>query len=230
MNASGLITDSPIYKPDKDPHEVEYKTAKEKGSLSKDDFMMLFVTQLQYQDPMSPMESAEMASQMAQFNALDLLYKNNEAMERLAKTYENTMGLSAVSLLGHSVYYKGGTVTLNGAGEGQTLYIELDSPAASVSLEIRDASGALVNVLDIGPMSEGRSAISWDGTDMDGNPVPPGDYRMTLVAADEQGDELDSTLWTPGRVTKIEFDEHSTPLLQLESGSMVSWEEVWTIS
>ncbi len=230
MDATGLITSSPVYQPEKDSKEIEYKTAEEKGSLTKDDFMMLFVTQLQYQDPMNPMESAEMASQMAQFNMLDLMYKNNEAMEQLAQTYQTSMGLSAVSLLGHWVYHQGSSVTLQEAGQPQTLYLDLDTDAASAGLEIRDQEGALVNILDLGPLHEGRNTIVWDGTDLNGQPVPPGSYRIMAAAQDQNGDEMAARLWTQGRIVKIEYAEDNTPRLQLENGSIVGWDDIWTIS
>jgi len=230
VSTQGIISSSPVFQPDKEKDAIEYKTAQEKGSLSKDDFMMLFVTQLQYQDPMSPMESAEMASQMAQFNMLDLMYENNEAMNNLAKTYQTSTGLSAVSLIGHTVHHKADSMVLEFQGETRELFLELGSDAADVAIEIRDSSGKLVNILELGSEPEGRAPVQWDGTDINGNPAEPGKYYIRASAIDQHGDEIDSDLWLPGRIEGINYQDDGSPLFRINNGSVIGIEDLLSIS
>ncbi|NPA95009.1 MAG: hypothetical protein GXO58_06240, partial [Thermodesulfobacteria bacterium] len=96
--------------------QIEYETREEHASLSKDDFMELFVTQLQYQDPMNPMESADMASQVAQFNMVDLMYKNNDALESMVNAQNLASSVTAISLLGHRVEYPGSKIFITDQG------------------------------------------------------------------------------------------------------------------
>ena len=56
--------------------------SKASGELGRDDFLNLLVTQLQYQDPMEPMDSYEMGSQLAQFSTMEATMKMAENMEK----------------------------------------------------------------------------------------------------------------------------------------------------
>ncbi len=72
------------------------------GQLGKDDFLKLFVSQLQHQDPLSPMENAEFMGQMASFSTLEQVSKLAAANEQLAAQLSLT---GAVGLLGRNVTY-----------------------------------------------------------------------------------------------------------------------------
>ncbi len=74
------------------------------GQLGKDDFLKLFVAQLQHQDPMKPMENADFMGQMASFSTLEQISKMAAANEQLASKSSLT---SAVNLLGRNVTYMG---------------------------------------------------------------------------------------------------------------------------
>ena len=90
------------------------------SGLGKDDFLKLFVSQLQHQDPLSPMENAEFMGQMASFSTLEQVSKLAAANEQLAGQMALT---GAVGLLGRSVTYT------DAAGASQTGTVERVSPA-----------------------------------------------------------------------------------------------------
>lgn len=69
------------------------KERKTNDSLGKEDFLLLLVTQMQYQDPLEPTDNTEYVAQLAQFSEL-------EQMENLNSTTVNT---SAYSLVGKTV-------------------------------------------------------------------------------------------------------------------------------
>ena len=72
------------------------------SSLGKDDFLKLFVSQLQHQDPLSPMENAEFMGQMASFSTLEQISKMAAANEQIAAQLSLT---GSVNLLGRTVSY-----------------------------------------------------------------------------------------------------------------------------
>ncbi|HID97472.1 MAG TPA: hypothetical protein EYP57_04695, partial [Thermodesulfobacteriaceae bacterium] len=115
-----------------------YETVEERNALDREDFMTLFITQLQYQDPMKPLESAEMATQIAQFNMVDLLNRNNDAMEQLVASEAANAGMQALNFLGHEVRYSGNLLILTENGM-KPFDVELDRPAAAGTVSIIDA-------------------------------------------------------------------------------------------
>ncbi len=208
--------------------EIKYETPKDHATLDRDDFMKLFVTQLQYQDPMKPMESAEMASQVAQFNMVDLMYKSNEAMERLAEADEARTGLSAVNLIGHTVQYEGNNILVGDNGV-EPFGVTLEKPAASSELIIRNSSGNVVRNLNTNGFETGRHTVQWDGKDNNGNPVPPGSYSFTVVASDQEGNEVEVETWTTGIVSGIAQEEKGMPKVELKDGPSIKLKDIWKV-
>ena len=71
-----------------------------KSLLDKDDFLKLFVTQLQHQDPMSPMDNDQMVAQMSQLSTVEQLTNMASANAGMAQSLAQS---SAVGLIGRTV-------------------------------------------------------------------------------------------------------------------------------
>lgn len=91
--------------------------SKSAGSL-QDQFLTLLVTQLQYQDPLSPMDSTNFTAQLAQFSSLEQLTSINEGIETLAASQNSLQNAYLANLVGKEVGYEG--TAANGAAT--TLY------------------------------------------------------------------------------------------------------------
>jgi flagellar basal-body rod modification protein FlgD len=211
-----------------DGSEIKYETAAEHGSLDQDDFMKLFITELQYQDPMQPLESADMASQVAQFNMVDLMYKNNDALEDMVASQNSRTSMDAVSMIGHQVRYEGNVLPVTEDGP-MAFSVELNEPASMVEVVIKDEQGNAVASWDMGFLTSGKNDLGWDGTDMEGNPVPPGDYTVMVHAVDEQGLDLEVTTWTTGIVSGVEYSEDGAPTLVMADGSNMGLQDIWMV-
>ncbi len=219
---------SPLLNPDNNTQEVEFKAPEDRTTLDRDDFMHLFITQLQYQDPMNPMDSADMSTQLAQFNMVDLLYQSNESMERLVESDESRTRLQAVSFLGHSVRYEGHQLKVGPDGP-MPFELELQDPAASCVVTIKDEEGRLIRSWDIGKMSSGRHPLDWDGNDAQGRSVAQGTYNVTISALDETGEEVKVTTWTTGVVSGLTYPDKGLPLLAIENGPEIALDKVWMV-
>ena len=208
--------------------DIEYKTREEHSTLNRDDFMKLFVTQLQYQDPMNPMESAEMASQVAQFNMVDLMYKNNTALQNMAKAETMATSVTAIGLLGHKVEYEGSKVFISEDGV-QPFHItnEKDVPAVKCQVSIYSSKGALVRKLDVGTIDPGQDvSLDWDGKDASGNDMQPGAYNVVIEAEDTNGNEIELKTRTVGIVSGIETGEDGLPRIKILGDSSIDFTEI----
>ena len=190
------------------------KDPKERTTLSEDDFMKLFITQLEYQDPMNPMKSDQMATQVAQFNMVDLMYKNNASMGKLVKADTDRTRLDSISLLGKFVRYKGDQLYVDQKGP-KPFEFDLDGPAAQCICVITDQRGRIIKNINLGPLSAGNHQLNWDGTDENGDKVKPGTYTIHITAKNIKGKQVKVTDWTTGIVSSVEYPDDNTSLPQL---------------
>ncbi len=204
---------------------IKFVSPEKHASLTKDDFMKLFVTQLQYQDPMNPMNSADMSSQIAQFNMVDLMYKNNDAMKQLVESDQSRTRLEAVSYLGHEVRYKGNELQVTKDGP-LPFDIKNTDPVASCVVTIKDANGALVKRWNMGALSPGKHDLGWDCTNMSGDAVKPGSYKVDIKALDKKGEKVSVTTWTSGKISRVEYPDKGLPLLSIKDGPEVALNKI----
>lgn len=154
-----------------------------------DKFMTLLVTQLQNQDPLNPMDNAQMTSQLAQLQTVTGVNKLNTTLESLKASYQSTESLQATQLIGAGVLVEGDGILLHKSQA--ILGVELETPADKVQIVITDANGKDVASLELGEQKEGIIPIAWDGVpdpnklDADGKPVvlPDGAYSFRVVAS-----------------------------------------------
>ena len=129
------------------------------GANTEDRFLKLLVAQMQNQDPLNPMDNAQVTSQMAQIQTVSGIDKLNTTVQGLNAQFAQLQALSGASLVGHDVLIEGNRlVTDNGVGHGG---FELGSQADRVKLEVLDASGRVIDTVDLGAMASGRHSFDW---------------------------------------------------------------------
>jgi flagellar basal-body rod modification protein FlgD len=175
-----------------------------KKELGRSDFMMLFITQLQYQDPLKPMDSYEMASQLAQFSSMEATMKMNENMEKLLQYQVSQNNLQLLTLIGTTVQTFGNQVGVTDGTPSQTEFI-LQDLTDSCEVRIYDGAGQLVRTIYMGTTPAGTYDLSWDGKDGAGKQVEDGVYRYIVKALDVSGQEIGVDYRTTGKVTGLEF-------------------------
>ncbi len=128
-------------------------------AASADRFLKLLVTQLQNQDPLNPLDNAQITSQMAQINTVNGIQKLNTTVEGLNSQFVQLQALTGAALVGNDVTVKGNQITLNdGAGVAG---FELATTADRVKVEVLNAAGHLVDTLNLGVQSAGRHSFNW---------------------------------------------------------------------
>lgn len=171
------------------------KTTAEAGSVEAETnkFLTLLVTQLKNQDPMNPLDNAQLTSQLAQLSTVTGVNKLNTTVESLQASYQKSEAMQAANIIGHGVLIAGKNVTLEKSAS--VLGIDLATAADSVKLSIFDSTGKEVHTMDLGAKPAGTLPLLWNGeTDTlgaDGKPVVAADGAYTFaVTATRAGEKL----------------------------------------
>jgi flagellar basal-body rod modification protein FlgD len=162
------------------------------GSVEADTnkFMTLLVTQLKNQDPLNPLDNAQITSQLAQLSTVTGVNKLNTTLEALKASYQSSEAVQATNMIGHGVLVEGDFVQLQ---DGKAILgVELGSTADKVQVIITDpTTGKDIETIDLGPNKAGTIPIAWDGVldpaklNADGAPVTlkNGKYLFRVVAS-----------------------------------------------
>ncbi|QJE00923.1 flagellar hook assembly protein FlgD [Massilia forsythiae] len=156
-----------------------------------DKFMTLLVTQLKNQDPLNPLDNAQVTSQLAQLQTVTGVNKLNDTLESLKASYQSSESVQATSLIGHGVLVEGSNVSLS-SSKG-ILGVELGSDADSVQVAISDSKGNVVQTMDLGAQKAGILPLAWDGVpdatnlDSSGKAVTLADGSYTFSVTATQG-------------------------------------------
>lgn len=167
-----------------------------------DNFLTILTTQLQHQDPLSPLDTHEFTNQLVLFAGVEQDIQGNSSLEKLIALQQNNVAVGAVSYIGQTIEATGQANMLRN-GEAKFTYT-LPANAQSASLQITDAGGRVVLTAPA-QTTAGRHEFVWDGTDSLGNSVPEGPYGITVAALDPTDQPLPVTYSVSGRVTGVEM-------------------------
>jgi flagellar basal-body rod modification protein FlgD len=149
-------------------------------SETEDRFLTLLVTQLRNQDPLNPLDNAQVTSQLAQLSTVTGIERLNTTMGAVLASLAQQQGLAAAGLAGSRVAVQGDALSL--AGGAATGGYSLEQPAESVVVTITDSTGRVVRTLDLGARRAGIATFEWDGKDAAGKVLADGDYKMSVAA------------------------------------------------
>jgi flagellar basal-body rod modification protein FlgD len=135
--------------------------AKSKNEAGAEDrFLKLLVAQMQNQDPLNPMDNAQVTSQMAQIQSVNGIEKLNRTVEGLGSQFAQLSALQGASLVGRDVIVPGNRLAANDAGLVQGGF-ELAGPADSVTVEVLNAAGRVIDTVDLGAQGSGQHGFDW---------------------------------------------------------------------
>ena len=146
----------------------------------KDKFLTLLVTQLKNQDPLNPLDNAQLTSQLAQMSTVTGVNQLNTTLQSLTSSYQSSEAVQAAGMIGHSVLTAGNTLALSNGSA--VLGVDLGSAADSVKITIKNDGGVAVHTIDIGAQAAGTVPLQWDGKDDDGKQLANGNYSYSVVA------------------------------------------------
>lgn len=178
---------------------------------TQDRFLTLLVTQLRNQDPLNPMDNAEVTSQIAQLSTVNGINQLNNTLLALSGQMDVSQSMQAANLIGKSVLVPGNKVALgshpddSSAKQATPFGVDLITPAAKVVVTIQDSSGKAVRQIELEGQSAGVIQLDWDGMGDGGAPLPDGAYRIQVAATDADGKTLPAEALTYGEVSSVAY-------------------------
>lgn len=155
-------------------------TATSKVDEAQDRFMTLLVTQMKNQDPLNPMDNAQVTSQMAQLSTVTGIDKLNNTLELLIGNVQTGQSYQASSMIGHNVLVSGNEVRTTGTGG--YFGVELPIGADNVTVNIKDANGSTIRTVSLGAQEAGTLPLNWDGMTDAGTAAAAGNYQFDVAA------------------------------------------------
>jgi flagellar basal-body rod modification protein FlgD len=172
-------------------------------------FLSLLVAQMQNQDPLNPMDNAQLTTQLAQISAVDGIERLNATMASLIGQFGGMQTLQGAALAGRDVLVAGNALRLeNGAA---TAGFQLDGPVEQVAITILDANGTAVHRAELGPHAAGIHSFQWDGATDSGAAAASGNYTFAVKAL-AQGKEAAATALAAARVEGVSRAEDGLTL------------------
>jgi flagellar basal-body rod modification protein FlgD len=176
------------------------KTTKTSTEEAQDRFMKLLVTQMQNQDPLNPMDNAQVTSQLAQLSTVTGIDKLNASVNAMSANFQASQNLQAANMIGHGVIAPGSSIGLK---DGKAIFgLELPQNADSAEITIKDSSGSTVRKMSLGVLPSGVNTMTWDGKTDSGATAANGTYSFS-VSANSGDKKLDVTNLSFGIVSSI---------------------------
>jgi flagellar basal-body rod modification protein FlgD len=188
-----------------------------------DRFLKLLVAQMNNQDPLNPLDNAEVTSQMAQINTVTGINGLNDTVVKLLDQFARLESMQAAQLTGRSVLVEGSTLALpqDGTAVGG---VELNLPADTVTVQIKDAAGQVVRELQLGKQDAGVTRFEWDGKTASGAAAAAGNYTFSVTAKNGSASVAATTL-AARRIDGVRT-VNGTVELVLAGGGAVAYSDV----
>jgi flagellar basal-body rod modification protein FlgD len=183
------------------------------------------MSQIKNQDPLNPLDNAQVTSQLAQLNTVTGIEKLNSTLSQLLDGYGETQGMQAAQVIGKNVMVAGNTLPL--AGGKAFGGIKLDGNADQVTVTIKDKAGRVLQTQELGAHPAGSFYFAWDGKDATGNAVADGDYSFSATAT-AAGKKIAAETAQIGTVSAVVRDK-SGFLLDLGSLGQFAFKDVQQI-
>lgn len=180
------------------------QTQQQSVSLAKDftQFLTLLTTQLQNQDPLSPMDSNEFTNQLVQFSQVEQGINTNTKLDSLLNLQIGNATTAALGYIGKDIQYVSAEVAYE-QGSPSTIRYSLDGPASVSKINIFSEDGQLVYSVDA-EKTVGAHEFEWNGKDLLNNDLPTGTYVVRVDSTDIDDNVVDTTTVVQSRVKGIE--------------------------
>jgi flagellar basal-body rod modification protein FlgD len=167
-------------------------------------FLTLLTTQLQNQDPLSPMDSNTFTQQLVSFSEVEQQIDTNNNLQSLIGLQTTNESISALPLVGQQIAYNSATAPLEN-GQASFSYT-LPSTATQTALAVTDSNGNVI-YNTTGQTGAGTYSFNWNGQTNGGQQMPNGGaYTLQVVATGANLTPITATVQSIGTISSVSVD------------------------
>ena len=196
-------------------------------SAAQDRFLKLLVAQLNNQDPMNPLDNAQMTSQMAQINTVTGIQQLNLSMQGMTEQFAAMQTLQGTMMIGRSVLAEGDKLAVEKAEDGSVTgkgAFELGNAASNVKVDILSPGGQVVGSVELGAQEPGMHPFTWDASKYAGD---SSSLRFRVTATNKEG-AVESRSYMQSKVVGTSVEE-GLLTLNLASGASIKYRDVRSV-
>jgi flagellar basal-body rod modification protein FlgD len=183
-------------------------------------FLTLLVAQLQNQDPMNPVDNAQMTSQMAQISTVTGIEKLNDTVNSVTSQFSMLQMMQGTNMIGHTILAEGNVMAPSSEGV-YTAAFDLSGTAADVQVQITTPAGVLVDTVKLGSADAGRNYFTWNASNYAGD---ASELRYSVQASNGES-AVSATTLSPYSVVAASTSNGNL-MLELNNGSSISYSNV----
>jgi flagellar basal-body rod modification protein FlgD len=178
------------------------------------DFLKLLTTQLQHQDPTSPLDPNQFTQELVQFASVEQQINTNKSLTTMISLQQTQQAASALQFLGTTVAVAGTTSAL---ANGNASWNYAVNAPATATINISNAAGQVVYSTSQS-VQPGTQTFSWNGVDAQGTTWPDGAYKISVSAIGANSQSVPVTTGVQGVVTGVDISQ-SPPTLTVAGQS-----------
>src|SRR3984885_7840574 len=170
-------------------------------------FLTLLTTQLQNQDPLSPMDTSQFTEQLVSFAGVEQQINMNTNLQTLISMQQSSESLQALQLVGANGTGNSNTATPpNATGSAATWGFSSPSPATG-AVTITSSTGQVAYTGSTS-LSAGSQTYTWNGQGNNGVTWPDGNYTLTINATGANGQAVTVSTQVQGTISSVNASQN----------------------
>ena len=177
------------------------------------DFLGMLMTQLQNQDPTSPLDTNQFTSELVQFSSVEQQINTNSSLTQLIQLTQAGEVMQSSAMLGKAVTVQSSDLVL----QNRAATVNFTAPAAEpVAIAVYGSNGtALLNTTVNAVM--GSNSWTWNGANASGTTMPDGTYAVSVAGVSTNGSTTALPYTVTGTATGVQTQNNA---LQLQLGAL----------
>ncbi len=181
--------------------------------MDKDAFFKLMLAQMKNQDPTNPMQSHEMAAQLASFTSLEQMQNMNKTLTEMSNAQKPMEQFQVLQFLGKSVAGDSSKLYRAKGDKDHDMLFDLPMNAKETEIKIKNADGEIVRTYKLNNLKQGSNRVTWNGMDEKGTVLPEGEYQFSVVAKNGQDKKVAIKTDFEGVISGVNYTKEGPVLM-----------------